>query len=49
MGGKRALNTQAGQVSLRKARHGCLLYVVLGFRPVMPGRDRLRRPRREPV
>lgn len=46
---ERALDTQAGQLSLRKARHGCLLYVVLGFRPVMPGRERLRRPRREPV
>lgn len=30
-------------------RQGCLLHNVLGFRPVMPGRERLRRPRREPV
>lgn len=30
-------------------RQGCLLHDVLGFRPVMPGRERLRRQRKEPV
>lgn len=47
--GERGLDTQAGQVSMWKARCGCLLHGILGFRPVMPGRERLRRPRREPV